>query len=185
LTAQVRASTRPYLAAPACFLSAAPPDLLPKNPARHTRTPTPLAPLITAGVADNLLRQYFVARCRANLHVLLVAEGDPPGGLARKVLAFPKLFQRLTINTVEEWDAEARAHVSGGQQQQRQQRQQRQQQRQQRQQRQQQRPGTMSRRARGCSGKTQSSRALSLLPSRLRGRRGIASQGCRHGTRMC
>ncbi len=64
-----------------------------------------------AGASDHVLRQYFVDRCRANLHFLMVMEPEA-APLQRKVVAFPKLFSRLTINVVDEWDREARLHVS-------------------------------------------------------------------------
>lgn len=66
---------------------------------------------LCAGASDHVLRQYFVDRCRANLHFLMVMEPEA-APLQRKVVAFPKLFSRLTINVVDEWDREARLHVS-------------------------------------------------------------------------
>ena len=73
------------------------------------------APLhVSTGASDNVLRQYFVERCRANLHFVLVVEGEP-AALQRKVVAFPKVFQRVTVNAVDEWDEEARMHVSARQ----------------------------------------------------------------------
>ena len=46
-----------------------------------------------AGASDNVLRQYFVERCRQNLHVVLVMEQEGVA-LQRKVVTFPKMFHR-------------------------------------------------------------------------------------------
>ncbi len=45
------------------------------------------------GASDNVLRQYFVERCRQNLHVVMVMEQEGVA-LQRKVVAFPKMFHR-------------------------------------------------------------------------------------------
>lgn len=63
------------------------------------------------GASDNVLQEFFVDRCRANLHVLLLLESND-AALQRLIIAFPKLFHLATLNMVDDWDDDACTQVS-------------------------------------------------------------------------
>lgn len=61
--------------------------------------------------SDAVLHQFFVDRCRANLHVLLVLE-QHEANLQRLIVSFPKMFHLAAMDVVDEWDVAARTLVA-------------------------------------------------------------------------
>ena len=60
-----------------------------------------------------MLHQFFVDRCRANLHVVIVLEYLDTL-LQQRIIRFPKVFHLASMNFLDEWDEDARAMVRWG-----------------------------------------------------------------------
>ena len=64
------------------------------------------------GATEALLRSFFVSRCLANLHVVMLLELGDPQALGAKVAACPKLVSCASMDVVDDWDAPARTLVA-------------------------------------------------------------------------
>lgn len=80
---------------------------------RHCPPISPCCPLLPRPRSEALLQEYFVGRCHANLHVVLLLEAQD-AAMQRLILAFPKLFHLATLNVVDAWDGDACVQVGWG-----------------------------------------------------------------------
>lgn len=63
------------------------------------------------GSAEHVLYQYFIDRCRSNIHILLVLESQEQS-MQSKITKFPKMFHLASVNHMDDWSADAKTEVA-------------------------------------------------------------------------